>query len=88
MVGTWDVPEYGKYGKDAVGMFGLWPIYLSTLGYETEILVGNTTQFLNVTQPPAQNITRYMNLTDYTTVREIHTLTETTLSQDLCVRRL
>jgi len=81
MVGTWDVPEYGKYGKDAVGMFGLWPIYLSTLGYKTELLAGNTTQFLNVTQPPAQNITRYMNLTDYTTVREIRTLTETTLSQ-------
>ena len=43
MLGTWDIPEYGKYGKDAVGMFGLWPVYLTTLGYETEILVENRT---------------------------------------------
>ncbi|HIH00088.1 MAG TPA: hypothetical protein HA258_05840 [Thermoplasmata archaeon] len=70
MVGTWDVPEYGKYGKDAVGMFGLWPICLTTFGYETEILVGNRNQFLNVTQAVPQNITRYLNLTDYTTIRE------------------
>jgi len=80
MVGTWDVPAYGKYGKDAVGMFGLWPIYLTTLGYETECLVENRTQFLNATQTTALNITRYLNLTDYTTVREITTLQESTLS--------
>jgi hypothetical protein len=79
MVGTWDVPEYGKYGKDAVGMFGMWPIYLSTFGYETEILVENRTQFLNTTQPPTQNITRYLNLTDYTNVREINSITKSTL---------
>jgi hypothetical protein len=75
MIGTWDVPEYGKYGKDAVGMFGLWPIYLTTFGYETEILVENRTQFLEMTQPPAQNITRYVNLTDYTNIREISSIT-------------
>ncbi len=75
MIGTWDVPEYGKYGKDAVGMFGLWPIYLTTFGYETEILVENRTQFLVVAQPTAQNITRYINLTDYTNVREISSIT-------------
>lgn len=79
MIGTWDVPEYGKYGKDAVGMFGMWPIYLTTFGYETEILVENRTQFLNTTQPPTQNITRYLNLTDYTTVREISSITKSTL---------
>lgn len=81
MIGTWDVPEYGRYGKDAVGMFGLWPVYLSTFGYETELLVGNTTQFLNTTQPVALNITRYLNLTDYTTIQEITTLRESTLSE-------
>ncbi|HWR27838.1 MAG TPA: hypothetical protein VN377_05320 [Candidatus Thermoplasmatota archaeon] len=75
MIGTWDVPEYGKYGKDAVGMFGLWPIYLTTFGYDTEILVENRTQFLEMAQPPAQNITRYVNLTDYTNVREISSIT-------------
>jgi hypothetical protein len=79
MVGTWDVPEYGTYGKDAVGMFGLWPIYLATLGYTTELLVENTTQFLNATQPFPQNITRYLNLTDYAIIRELPSLTETTL---------
>lgn len=79
MIGTWDVPEYGKYGKDAVGMFGMWPIYLTTVGYETEILVENQTQFLNTTQPPAQNITRYLNLTDYTNIREINSITKSTL---------
>ena len=76
MLGTWDVPEYGKYGKDAVGMFGLWPVYLTTQGYETEILVENRTMFLNTTQPPNQNITRYLNLTEYTTVIESKKITK------------
>jgi hypothetical protein len=80
MVGTWDVPEYGKYGQDAVGMFGLWPIYLTTFGYETEILVENRTHFLTIAQAPTQNITRYLNLTDYTSVREINSITTSTLS--------
>jgi hypothetical protein len=75
MVGTWDIPAYGVYGKDAVGMFGLWPIYLTTFGYTTEILVDNRTQFLSTSQSTIPNITRYLNLTDYTTVREIPTLT-------------
>lgn len=75
MVGTWDVPEYGKYGKDAVGMFGLWPVYLTTRGYDTELIVQNTTQFLNLLRPPDQNITTYLNLTDYTTVTETKKIT-------------
>jgi hypothetical protein len=74
MLGTWDVPEYGKYGKDGVGMFGLWPAYLSTLGYESELLVENATLFLNTTQPLNQNITRYLNLTDYAVIIESPTL--------------
>jgi hypothetical protein len=81
MVGTWDIPEYGKYGKDAVGMFGLWPIYLTTLGYKTEILVENKTQFLSMMQTPNQNITLYMNLTDYTTVTEIQNITSADLNR-------
>jgi hypothetical protein len=79
MLGTWDFPAYGKYGKDAVGMFGLWPVYLTTLGYETEIVVQNRTQFLQTVQPPDQNITRYLNLTDYTTITEQETITPTLL---------
>jgi len=76
MLGTWDIPEYGKYGKDAVGMFGLWPVYLSTLGCETEILVENRTMFLDTTQPLNQNITRYLNLTEYCTVIESQKITK------------
>jgi hypothetical protein len=70
MLGTWDIPAYGKYGRDAAGMFGLWPIYLTNLGYETQIVVENKTLFLNATQPPSENITRYINLTDYVSVIE------------------
>ncbi len=84
MVGTWDVPEYGKYGKDAVGMFGLWPVTLTTLGYSTEIIVKDRTAFLNTTQPSLQNITRYLNLTDYTSLRESSQVT-TSLLQDATV---
>jgi hypothetical protein len=75
MLGTWDVPEYGKYGQDAVGMFGLWPVYLTTLGYETEILVENRTTFLDSLQIQNQNITRYLNLTDYMTISETKRIT-------------
>jgi hypothetical protein len=80
MVGTWDIPEYGKYGKDAVGMFGLWPIYLTAFGFKTEMLVENRTQFLNATQPSTQNITRFLNLTDYTTIIETHQITASLLN--------
>jgi hypothetical protein len=76
MLGTWDVPEYGKYGKDAVGMFGLLPVYLTTLGYETELLVSNRTRFLDTVQPQDQNITRYLNISDYTTIVETNKITE------------
>ena len=79
MIGTWDVPEYGKYGKDAVGMFGLWPVYLTTLGYQTELIVKNKTAFLTLLQPPDNNITLYLNLTEYTTVIESETITKTLL---------
>ncbi|MBN1861642.1 MAG: hypothetical protein JW840_09305 [Candidatus Thermoplasmatota archaeon] len=79
MVGTWDVPEYGKYGKDAVGMFGLWPVYLTTLGYQTALIVQNTTEFLTFLQPPDQNITISLNLTEYTTVIESETITKNLL---------
>ncbi len=81
MVGTWDVPEYGKYGRDAVGMFGLWPVYLTTLGYTTELIVENKTTFLYSTQPHDQNITTYLNLTDYTNVIEAEKITNTLLNE-------
>ncbi len=64
-LGTWDVPEYGKYGREASGMFGLLPIYLSASGYENTFVVDNITTFLNTSQPVNENITRFVNLTDY-----------------------
>jgi hypothetical protein len=76
MLGAWDVPEYGKYGKDAVGMFGLWPVYLTTQGYETEVLVENKTMFLEMIQMPNTNITRYLNLTEYSTIIESQKITK------------
>ncbi len=75
MLGTWDVPQYGKYGREGVGMFGLWPVYLTTLGYQQELFVENTTAFLNETQPINQNITSYLNLTDYVSLIESPHLT-------------
>lgn len=76
MLGTWDVPEYGKYGKDAVGMFGLLPVYLTTLGYQSELLVQNRTAFLESFQNQNPNITRYLNLTDYMTISESQEITD------------
>ena len=70
MLGTWDIPEYGKYGREASGMFGLLPIYLTASGYENELVVENITTFLNTTQPVHENITRYVNITDYVSIIE------------------
>lgn len=80
MVGTWDVPEYGKYGKDAVGMFGLWPVYLTSLGYTTELLIENTTNFFPSSSTNDHNITRYLNFTDYTTVIKSEKITREILT--------
>ena len=91
MLGTWDIPEYGKYGREASGMFGLLPIYLTASGYECEIVVENSTAFLNSIQPEiiinnttnnttAQSeystIERYVNLTDYVSIIESPIITK------------
>ncbi|MCK5458948.1 MAG: hypothetical protein KAI20_03595, partial [Thermoplasmatales archaeon] len=91
MLGTWDIPEYGKYGREASGMFGLLPIYLTASGYECEIVVENITAFLTTIQPEiiidntANNATnqseyrtieRYVNLTDYVSIVESTIVTE------------
>jgi hypothetical protein len=79
MVGTWDVPGYGTYGKDAVGMFGLWPVYLTNLGYITELVIDNTTRFFQSSSFD-QNITKFLNLTDYTTIIESRSITQEILA--------
>ncbi|RLF39607.1 MAG: hypothetical protein DRN00_01460 [Thermoplasmata archaeon] len=65
MLGSWDVPEYGKYGEVWWGMFGLLPYYLETYGYNCSIFVRNLTAFLERNQPTEENITRFVNLTEY-----------------------
>ena len=70
MLGTWDSPTYGTYGRDAVGMFGLLPVYLSSSGYNVELLVKNTTGFLASIQPENASIPVFLNLTDYVTLTE------------------
>ncbi|RLF36751.1 MAG: hypothetical protein DRN08_00740 [Thermoplasmata archaeon] len=70
MLGTWDLPCYGKYGRESSGMFGLLPVYLNKSGYNVEIMVENKTMFLLKNQPEYENITRYVNITDYITLLE------------------
>lgn len=84
MLGTWDIPQYGKYGRDAVGMFGLLPVYFTSSGYDSELIVDNTTAFLNATQPIEENITRSLNLTDYVSIIETDRITSSLL-QDVSV---
>lgn len=69
-LGSWDVPEYGRYGKNAPGMFGVLPYYLNNSGYNARIVVEDGVEFLNYMFPVEENDTRYVNLTDYTTVVE------------------
>ena len=90
MLGTWDIPAYGTYGREASGMFGLLPLYLNAMGYHCEIAVENKTRFLQTNQPDLiiQNTTdntttpspdiiiqRYVNLTDYVSLIETPCIT-------------
>jgi len=43
MLGTWDKPVYGRYGKDASGMFGMLPEYLNESGYSVSLYNGTVT---------------------------------------------
>ena len=82
MLGSWDIPEYGKYGREASGMFGLLPIYLNSSGFENIFLVNNITTFLNMNAPVQENITKYVNLTDYIKIIESNKVTANLL-QDI-----
>lgn len=82
MLGSWDIPKYGKYGREASGMFGLLPMYLNASGFENVILVDNKTTFLNTAQQVNENITRYVNLTDYINIIESNKVT-TDVLQDI-----
>jgi len=95
MLGTWDIPEYGKYGREASGMFGLLPIYLTASGYKCEIIVDDIVNFLNKTQPDIlidnttqydinnssfRTIDRYVNITDYVDISESEFINEDILN--------
>jgi len=75
MLGSWDIPEYGKYGREGTGMFGLLSLYLTASGFKNTLLFNNITTFLNKTQPAQENITRYVNLTDYVKIIESNKVT-------------
>jgi len=79
-LGTWDIPSYGLYGREASGMFGLLPIYLNTSGYQNTIVVDNISHFLNLSQPINENITRFVNLTEYVDLIESTEITQEILS--------
>ena len=78
MLGTWDVPSYGRYGRDAYGMFGLLPIYLKNSGYEVSLFVKNITKFIETSEPISENITRFFNLTD-----QISIIDQNSISSDV-----
>lgn len=44
MLGDWNKPEYGRYGKEAYGMFGMLPQYAEASGYTTTTLNNSITQ--------------------------------------------
>jgi len=44
MLGTWDKPVYGRYGKEATGMFGMLPEYLNESGYSVRLYNGTVTE--------------------------------------------
>ncbi len=70
MVGSWDIPRFGVYGKDGVGMFGLLPVYLNQSGYRCELLVENVSRFKQEFSGDVENISQRMNLSDFVVFRE------------------
>jgi hypothetical protein len=44
MLGDWNKPEYGRYGRDAYGMFGLLPDHLEAAGYSNMVLNDSVTK--------------------------------------------
>lgn len=79
MAGTWDVPTYASFGREASGMFGLLPVYLTAAGFsvtmlvdDADVLQGNTTT--------AQELPPSFDLGTIATVQEVATLTDAHLS--------
>lgn len=64
MLGSWDIPEYGKYGNMGSGMFGLLPYYMNLSGYSTSIIVDNETRFMKSNFPENFLSSDYENYTE------------------------
>ncbi len=86
MLGSWDVPEYGKYGRQSSGMFGLVPYYLSLSGYKTSIVVDNETKFMDMNFPSENSFAQYENLTETIRDNETDILNMTTQANNTITR--
>ena len=71
----YDLPEYGNYSNRSLHMFSLLPIYLTQYGYSCKIIVDDIVNFMNNTFPIDDNISRFINLTDYVELIESPTIT-------------
>ncbi|MBU1941084.1 MAG: hypothetical protein KKC68_04865 [Candidatus Thermoplasmatota archaeon] len=71
MLGDWELPRYGVYGREASGMFGLLPVYLSLFGFNNVVFVENETAFPIQQYRFEENITRFVNLSDYVQFRSV-----------------
>jgi len=80
MLGSWDHPEYGRYGREASGMYGLLPLYLNSWGYGSSIIVDNRSDFLNRTYVGDVNTTRFVNLSDEVVLVKASSLCEVDFS--------
>lgn len=66
MLGGWTVPEYGRYGKEGVGMFGLLPYYINQSNYNVRIVVENRSIFMEQNFPTNKSFPQSSNLTNLT----------------------
>jgi len=74
-LGDWSVPDYGKYGKQAGGMYGLLPYYLEKSGYNSKIVVKNITEFYNDNFPVTKQASINENITEDTNSTEMVNVT-------------
>jgi len=70
MLGSWDVPEYGKYGKASTGMFGSLPYYLNLSGFNTKLVVENLTSFMNINYQNTSSDLPEINISDVLNVNQ------------------
>lgn len=75
LLGDWSVPDYGKFGKESYGMYGMLPYYLDRSGYNSKIVVNNITEFNNYNFPLTQQVYNTSNLSENTDSTELENVT-------------